>query len=130
MKSILLGALTALTITTADAAEVDRDSANSMLPYCQLKDALLANTTNAFLGGRCAGIIYTVDYMFGALKVEQERGKLQLNSSWCVDTPNGVTMQQLTNVIAKWAGAHPEHTHEPFLGIAMIALHDAWPCKN
>jgi hypothetical protein len=36
MKAIICGALMALVIT-ANAADVDKDSANYLLPYCKLK---------------------------------------------------------------------------------------------
>ena len=128
--SVLLGALLTATITTASEVESDKDSGNVMLRYCNLpKEEMFANSGNVFLYGRCAGIVEAAGYIFKMLKLEQDRGDVKLDSFWCTDIPDGVTLQQITNVITNWATAHPEETHEPFLGIAMVAIHEAWPCK-
>jgi hypothetical protein len=57
---MLLGALTALMVTAANAAE-DVNTANFMLPYCKLtREEASANTTNAMIWGRCSGIIHSL----------------------------------------------------------------------
>ena len=68
MKAIICGALLALTITTANAAD-DLDRANYLLPYCKLTATeRLANTENAYFNGRCEAIVQTVSAVLGMLK--------------------------------------------------------------
>ena len=59
MKAIICGALLALMITTAAAAE-DMESANYLLPYCKLTEAKALSRNAAYHLGRCYGIIETV----------------------------------------------------------------------
>jgi hypothetical protein len=49
MRSIIFGAMLALSATTAGAAEIDINSANFWLPYCR---GYVATTTNGGLNGR------------------------------------------------------------------------------
>jgi hypothetical protein len=70
-----LGALMALMVTAANAAE-DLKSANFVLPYCKLtKEEACANTTNAMSWGRCSEIIRGLIEMFGLLQEEQATGE-------------------------------------------------------
>jgi hypothetical protein len=65
MKAIICGALLALTITTANAAD-DLDRANYLLPYCKLTATeRLANTENAHFNGRREAIVQTVSAVLG-----------------------------------------------------------------
>src|SRR5260370_42598463 len=66
MRAIICGALLALTITTANAAEQDVNSAEFMLPYCRLdmnemlsgRSAPTTTNESAYLGGVCAGMVH------------------------------------------------------------------------
>ena len=131
MRALICAAATlALTITTASAAE-EYESANYMLPYCKLsfKEAT-ANTPNAMAFGQCAGIIYSVAQIFLMLRQAQAAGKIQLSPPYCTTIPDTVDRQQLINVVVKWADAHPQSTHEPFILVVMLAIRQAWPCKH
>jgi hypothetical protein len=33
-------------------------------------------------------------------------------------------------VVVRYAETHPEHMHEPLMWLAIVALHDAWPCLS
>ena len=47
MRAIICSALMALTITMAEAAEADQDSANYLLPYCKLIPSGMADRVKA-----------------------------------------------------------------------------------
>jgi Rap1a immunity proteins len=127
---MLLGALMVLMVTAALATE-DVNTANFMPPYCKLtREEASANTTNAMIWGRCSGIIHGLIEMFGLLQEEQAAGEIQLNQRLCTVIPEGVTPQQLVDVVVKFGEAHPEITHEPFVLLTLVAINETWPCKN
>jgi Rap1a immunity proteins len=135
MRSFLLGALVALTITVVNAAEQDTTSANFMLPYCKLTSAQLLkrgplNPLEPYFNGQCFGIASTVRDMLGLMRAAERHGDAKLSPSFCADIPGPVTRGQLVNVILRHAEVHPEDTHEDFWVFALEALHDAWPCKR
>jgi len=128
---ITCGAVMALSITSANAAEVDINSANYMLPYCKLTDREASgNTGDAATFGRCHGIVQTIGAVYIALQDMQAEGVYPLAPPLCATVPKNGTPTQFINVILKYAEAYPEHTHIPFVAFAMIAIRDAWPCKN
>jgi Rap1a immunity proteins len=120
MKAILIGAAAlALTITTAGAEEEDYSSANVMLPYCKayINETAQANPRAV---GFCEGMIGTLAFMSGFLKNYP---------TLCIEFPSGVTLPQTAGVIVRYIEARPQRLHDAFLGLAIEALHDAWPCK-
>jgi hypothetical protein len=126
---MLVGALTALAITTANATE-DINSANFLLPYCKLgPTARSANVFNIIHYSRCMGMIDAIHAMFFVLDDSHKTGQISSDYKLCTAIPEGVTNEQLINVVAKYAEAHPEYTHGSFIGIAMAAIHLTWPCK-
>jgi hypothetical protein len=124
MKAIICGALLALTITIANAAE-DINSANFMLPYCKMtsKEAA-ADTTNAIGHAHCYGTIYGVSQMLILLEHSQHPDPIV-----CTTVPPSATPEQLVNIVIKYAEVHPEMTHHPFVALAFVAMREAWPCK-
>ena len=80
--------------------------------------------------GRCSGIIHGLIEMFGLLQEEQAAGEIQLNQRLCTVIPEGVTPQQLVDVVVKFGEAHPEVTHEPFVLLTLVAINETWPCKK
>jgi hypothetical protein len=89
MRSIWLGALTALVITTAGAAG-EYETVNVMLPYCKLTaKEIAANTSNALKYGRCTGTVDTISQMFAILREAQEDGAIRLdnNKLFCTAIP-------------------------------------------
>jgi hypothetical protein len=117
--AIICGALAALTVATASAVE-DRSSANFMLPLCKI--ALTDQADRSFLAGMCVGSISGIASMFVML---QHR-----DSKLCADMPDGVTPGQMILVVVRYIEARPKDMHEPFDGLAALALMDAWPCKK
>jgi Rap1a immunity proteins len=117
MKAILTGAaMLALATTTA---EEDYSSANVMLPYCKayINETAQANPRAV---GFCEGMIGTLAFMSGFLKNYP---------TLCIEFPSGVTFPETVRVIVRYIEARPQRMHDPFLGLAIEALHDAWPCK-
>jgi hypothetical protein len=132
MRTIICGALLALTITTANAAvEEDVHSAHSMLPYCKLTSRqTMANTKNALIYGQCFGVVSGIVMMAELLRQAEAAGKAQLDPVLCTDIPSDATLEQLVNVVAKYGSTHPDQAHERFEVLAFNALRDAWPCKR
>jgi hypothetical protein len=126
MRKMLLGALAALAITTANAAEEEyKNSANYWLPYCKMtfKEAGATNT-NSLGHGYCMGTLHGMTQM---LAYAQELK--QVDPALCTTMPRSATPNQLLNVVIKFADAHPEVTHMPFITLAFVAIREAWPCK-
>jgi hypothetical protein len=131
MNAIVSGALVALTVTAASAAQTDQDCANYMLPLCKLTiEQALADKFNSFQLGQCLGIVSGIREMFGALKDAQMAGSVKLDDFFCTAIPDRVTNKQLVNVVVKFGEEHPNVTHEPFVVFAMAAIRAAWPCKK
>jgi hypothetical protein len=130
MRSILLGALAALMITSANAAD-DFDPANFMLPYCKLtQKELSANSENAYFSGRCRGMVNAISEMLVMLKRAQDKGGMQVDRTFCIDIPQGATNGQVLEVVLKYGETHPEDTKGTFIALAVAALRLAWPCKK
>jgi hypothetical protein len=131
MKAIIYGALMTLTITTAHAAEVDRNSADFMLPYCKgTKDQVFAKPFNAHVHGRCSGLIEGTVKMLNVLKHANDEGRMGLPSFLCVDIPDNVTIGQAREIVVKYLDAHPQDTHKDFQLLALTAWREAWPCND
>src|SRR5215831_9713135 len=128
---MLLGALTALAITTANAAD-DTHSANYLLPYCRLaSDQRADSSSDSYLIGRCAGLVEGVINMAALLKAMQTVGDIQhLDPLLCAAVPDQVTIQQALKVVVRYGEAHPKEGPLPFTVLVLDALHDAWPCKH
>jgi Rap1a immunity proteins len=127
MKSIIAGAVMALTTTMAGAAEPDYASANVLLPACKV--ILEKSTPTGFTGvtvqqiydgAICAGM------MSALLSVGWDR---MLGDRFCVNVPPGATREQAIRVTVQYIEARPQRMHEPFVSLAVEALHDAWPCE-
>jgi hypothetical protein len=132
MKAIIYGALMALIITAANAAEEDIHSANYMLPYCKLTlDHVVDSSHNSYLLGRCAGLVEGVSHMAGLLKAMQTVGDIpHLDPLLCAAVPDQVTIQEALKVVVRYGETHPKETHQPFTVLVLDALHDAWPCRK
>jgi hypothetical protein len=127
MKAIICGALMALVITTANAAEEDGNSANFMLPYCKLSSA---NNKDAAIHGRCFGMVEAINATFKLMRSAAAVGKGRVDPALCIDIPDAVTNEQAVRVVVKYGEAHPERTRNSFTLFAVIALIDTWPCKG
>ena len=130
MKAMIGGALVALTVMTAHAAE-DEQSADFMLPYCRLTpQEMTADIKKASNHSRCVGIVEGVSQMFNLLRAAQAAGTVQLDPLLCTSIPAGITKEQLVNVVVAYGETFPELTHRPFTVLAISAMHVAWPCKK
>jgi Rap1a immunity proteins len=130
MKAMICGALIALTVTTANAAD-DEQSADFMLAYCRLTaKEMTADIKKASNYSRCVGIVEGVSQMFNLLKAAQAAGTVQLDPLLCTSIPAGITKEQLVNVVVAYGETFPELTHRPFTVLAISAMHVAWPCKK
>ncbi len=130
MRERLLGALTALMITTAHAAVEDTNSADFMLPFCRLTpNEMSADINKAANYGRCLGVVEGISQMFSLLQEAQAAGAARLDPLLCTSIPAGITNEQLVNIVVKYGEAFPELVHRPFPVVAMSAMRLAWPCK-
>src|SRR5262245_53123144 len=129
MKPLVI-AIGALALIAPDSAlgqaATQAYSANFMVPHCRRfiaqQDAAQPSTpdsVNALYQGMCTGIVSTVFY-FAQLYPEQFR----------VCVPKGSNVGQVIRMVVKFADNHPEHLHEDFRLVAMVALQDGWPCKK
>lgn len=113
MRAIICGALMAVGVTAAGAAEVDRDSANYWLPHC--KAAI--EQRDSLAPGICIGAISGLAFVLRAIP------------AYCADVPYAATYDQIARVVIRYIEEHPQRMHKPFLNLAVEALHDAWPCR-
>ena len=129
MKAIICGALTALMIGMAHAAE-DTHSTSYMLPYCKLTSEQLVDTSQSYLLGRCAGLVEGVSHMAGLLRAMRSVGDIpHLDPLLCAAVPEQVTIQEVLKVVVRYGETHPKEGPLPFTVLVLDALHDAWPCK-
>src|SRR5262245_7651025 len=85
MKTIIYGALTALTVTAAGAAE-NTDSANYMMPFCRIKQ-VANNDPMVFSLGRCYGVVMATMAMYQQMRWLETQGKARLDPNFCADIP-------------------------------------------
>ena len=124
--AIMCGALTALTITpTTAGAQEDRDSANHLMPGCQ---AALNNTAHD-LAAYCMGIVDGIAYT-AALSSPDDIVLHPWGKNKCLSIPSEVTIFQMARVVVAYIEERPQRMHESFYGLAIEALHDAWPCRK
>jgi hypothetical protein len=122
MKAIVASALMFIsTATMANAAEKDADistySADYWLPYC--KDYMDGKLD--YLPNFCAGMIFGL----GILLRQDPKSPL-----YCVDIPEGIKFEQAIRVVIRYIEEHPQDMHHPFKYLALVAIMDAWPCKE
>ena len=82
MRVTAYGALLVLTITTANAAVDETNSAKDLLPYCKLTtEQAGSNARSALNVGQCMGIVEGISQMFQLLNEAQAAGMVQLDGS-------------------------------------------------
>jgi len=120
----MTGALMALTITTATAAE--NDSANDWLPHCKnvlnYFDQDNSRIASPLSAGMCIG---RVEGITSVLRLGTVGGSI-----FCADIPGGVTPAQILRVVVRYIEAEPQYMHEEFNWLAMLAIENAWPCRK
>jgi Rap1a immunity proteins len=117
-RSILAG-ITALAAHPACAAE-DTRSGNYLLEACRLvaQDATVTYD-QSFKVGICLGEIEAVSWF--------APGQSDLLKS-C--PPPMAPMSQMAKVIVAYFDRHPSELHHVFLGLALDAFREAWPCPK
>lgn len=97
-------------------AQQDFSSGNFMLPHCQhfITDGYPFEVWD----GECGGVISTLMF-FGTV--------LPASVKFCA--PKGATQGQAGKIIVNYLQSHPEELHQSFKGLAVSALHQAWPCR-
>jgi hypothetical protein len=116
---LMIGALSALMDPTLAQAP-DVGSANYMLPYCKAGlSGRQLSPSEQLRAGICAGEIIALMYV----------GPQMLRPDIAFCPPTGVTGQQAVKVVVHDLDEHPEQLHADFLALAVVALHQAWPCK-
>jgi hypothetical protein len=67
--------------------------------------------------------------MVSALRDEAAVSEAALHEAlFCI--PQEVTNGQAVRVVVAYIDKHPEHLHESFNLLAILALGEAWPCKK
>jgi hypothetical protein len=130
MRTFICAALTALAVSTANAAaEEDVHSARSMLPYCKLTSRqTMTNARNALLYGQCFGVISGIVMMTEVLRQAQAAGKASLDPALCMEIPGNTSILQLVDVVVKYIEAHPDQAGERLEVVAFAALRHAFSC--
>ncbi len=97
-------------------AAPDFDSGNYMFPRCK---ALVEGKPLQVWEGQCGGVVDTLVWVGSSLP----RG-----GRFC--PPRGIPPEQAHRVVVRWLETHPEKLHLRFLGLAVQALMEAWPCPK
>jgi Rap1a immunity proteins len=121
MRAVLLGALVALLVIQARAAE-NVASAASMLPYCR---ASLSDSTGTFIQGFCAGIVVGVAALAQPLFAPGQ----SRSTERCIDIPKNMSSGQLIQAVVHYIEARPQRKNEQFTIMTLEALFDTWPCR-
>ncbi len=112
------GVVLALTVTVADAADAGY-SANFVMPGCRVMLNYNDPTFDpTFQAGLCAGLVAGARY------------SVYRRPDLCADVPKGATNEQIIRVVVRYTEMRPQKMHQPFIGFAMAAMIDAWPCKK
>lgn len=115
--AVLFTLIVQITSAAAAAGKVDL-SANHYLAACRDFASSRAIDRDTFTQGECFGAVST------AVEIAP---LLEPNFQTCI--PNEVTASQSVAVVVHWLDRHPERWQQPFVFLALLALHEAWPCK-
>src|SRR5215831_9333114 len=128
MRTLMTCAALALSVTAA-GAETNIFNAHYMLGYCKTYIALgesnLPSTTpltwqHYIEIGRCSGVVEGLWCLL----------QNTTSSVYCIDNPAGAVFGQGVRIVIRYIESKPQTMHEPFVLLAMEAIHEAWPCKN
>jgi Rap1a immunity proteins len=136
-KSVLFGAVLALTVTAASAAETAQ-RASFMLPHC--KGAIAQRAPVGEWQALCVGVVRGIGFMGSMAKIYHTalkplpKGKLSwpvnfLREGLCLDVPDDVATGQFIAVIISYIEARPARMQDRFDVLALEALRTAWPCR-
>jgi Rap1a immunity proteins len=113
----------ALGLAGGAKAEPDINSANFHLLGCK-----------AFANGQYSGdgvrTSLTAGYCVGAVTgiafIIKDSGLARA----CAHIPDAVTVGHEIQVVVRYMEQRPNRLHEPFMGLVVEALADAWPCRD
>jgi Rap1a immunity proteins len=120
MKAIVSGAALLALSVTAGAEDSNRYSANNMLVYCKAFIGEGIQAKNMLAASYCNGMIDMLIYMSPSLIDDPAA---------CIQVPKGATNTQAARIIVRYVEARPGRMHETLHGLAIEALHEAWPCR-
>jgi len=112
------------------AAAAPEGNGNLLLQACTL-GIRFDNSPQAFIQGK-PDEYWGAGYCLGLV-----RGLVTMNDAWQHDTkdasrffctPLSNTTGQFIRVVVKYLKEHPERLHEQDMGLATVALRDAFPC--
>ena len=122
MKTIFVTlAFIAALMINPGTAEKSGNSANHYLPSC--RDFINKHVREAFdlfNEGECARIIEALAFM-----ASDDDTFVGFRSC----APDGVTAGQMVTVVVRWLDRYPQRWHGDFMVLALVAMHEAWPCK-
>jgi hypothetical protein len=124
VKALSLSSILVLSIVSASAAG-DMKSANAIMPGCRafLSSDYSRNDYDAFLkAGLCAGTISGFVY-----EAAMSKGVLK-QALFC--PPLATTHEQEVRIVVAYIDKNPAESHKEFEFLALLALTDAWPCKD
>jgi hypothetical protein len=127
MRTIIMCAALALTITAAGAAEKDTDSANYILPGC--KQLLTKEDARGYTYSKTGQEVFDAGFCSGHVHAAVAVRAVLDDQRGCTVIPRSVTYNQVVRVVVGYIEARPQRMHEPFTYLLMEALQDAWPCK-
>jgi hypothetical protein len=132
-KALLLSSIIALSfIGAASAEDMDTNSANAIMPGCRamINDMEhLGGPAPHYSGivvlkqGVCMGITTGLDS-----EATWSKSILKQKTFFCI--PEAVTFGQKIRVVVAYIDKHPEKMREDFDWLAVLALAQAWPCKD
>jgi hypothetical protein len=121
MKTIFAALAIMATLISQAAAAAPDHSANYYLPSCR---AFVNKqfASDPFTQGECVGILEAL-----AMTATDLDPAAFVISRSCA--PDDATLPQVTAVVVRWLDERPQRWNEDFRALALLALHDAWPCK-
>ena len=82
---------------------------------------LAATVERSFAAGYCRDVVHAIEYMSNFPDTPPDLK---------VCFPTGSTSGQLIRVVHNWLEDHPEQLHIADGPLALVALQEAWPCKE
>lgn len=103
------------------AAQEDVQSANYLIDACRVvASGATPKGDEMFQAGLCIGKVEALSWVATGLTDDRLRS--------C--RPSAVTPKQIAKVVVTYLDRNPARLHEPFVGLALEALANAWPCAR
>ncbi len=115
IRTVMLAAI--LFSSSAALAQQDFSSGNFMLKHC--KHFVTDNFAYDVWDGDCGGVVGTYLFLGNALP-----------DGFKICKPKGVTQAQAALVAVRYMEQRPAELNQPYYGLILSALSEAWPCKK